>query len=124
MRFKRNNVYALQVRGVISNCDDPRHFNTTYVSERLHISPRQLSRKLNEENTMFKDIVDEVRMTLCHEMMEEGITRADVYISRLGMCDVSHFYRKFPKWFGITFAEYKNTIKERVFESCYESSAQ
>jgi len=44
--------------------------------------------------------------------MTGGILDAMDLVVNLGFSDASHFYKKFPVWFGISFLEYKNNLSE------------
>lgn len=115
-RNGRYDDYALQVREVLINCEDPYQLNMTYVCQKMNISHRHLSRRLKEENMTFRTIVDDVKKARCRELMEKGHTNAEIFIEKLGLGDASHFYKKFPKWNGTTFTEYKiqNSAKNVV----------
>jgi len=98
------------VRHVLRDCTRPQDFNSCYVSKCLNISTRTLSRKLKQEETTFQLILDQERKKLCEELMSSGIVDAMDLAVNLGFNDVSHFYKKFPVWFGTSFLEYKNNL--------------
>lgn len=74
----------------------------TTVAAELHLSPRTLFRRLAEEGTSFRALVDEVRETLAEEMLcTAGMTTEQVS-SRLGYAEPACFVRAFKRWKGVS----------------------
>lgn len=107
-KFRGHARMSDAVRQVLRDCHKADDFNLCYVSEKLCMSTRTVSRKLHGEGTKFQYILDEERKQLCLELMKNGVTEAlDLAVS-LGIADTSHFYRKFKLWFDVNFREYKD----------------
>ena len=90
-----------RVRAVIADGveDQPR------VARDLGISVATLRRRLAEEGTRFRDLVQERRLSTAHKLLEAGISAPDV-AERLGYSDVRAFYRAFKKARGVTPTQY------------------
>ncbi|XGV97784.1 MAG: AraC family transcriptional regulator [Leptolyngbya sp. BL-A-14] len=77
------------------------------VAERVQFSPRTLQRKLKEEGTSYRDLLDEVRRELSiHYLREEQIAIAEIAFL-LGFSSTSAFYRAFKRWMGISPGEFR-----------------
>lgn len=100
------------VRVVLRNCTRPQDFNLCYVSEKLCMSTRTLSRRLQNEGLKFHCILNQERKALCEKMMLNGIKDAQYIGRKLGFNDKSHFYKKFTIWFGVSFSEYKKILSQ------------
>ena len=84
-------ILSESVSFVLQECDCPSQFNMTYVSEKLAMSTRTLSRKLQKEGTNFKAILDAEKKALCMELMENGMYDALDLAVNLGFSDPSNF---------------------------------
>jgi AraC-like DNA-binding protein len=72
------------------------------VAAELHVSPRTLFRRLSEEGTSFRALVEEVRETLAEELLcTAGMTTEQVSY-RLGYAEPACFVRAFRRWKGTT----------------------
>lgn len=70
------------------------------AAHRLNMSERTLRRRLGDESTSYRGIVDDVRSHLAREYLRETpLCVADV-ASLLGFDDVANFRRAFKKWNG------------------------
>lgn len=77
------------------------------VAAELNMSPRTLFRRLEEEGTSFRILVDEVRETLAQELLRgSGMTVAHV-ARRVGYSDPASFVRAFKRWKGETPQEFR-----------------
>lgn len=70
------------------------------VAERLHLSTRQLNRKLKGEDTSFRDLLRECRQELAEQYIKDS-TRSLTEISYLlGFSEPSSFSRAYRRWTG------------------------
>lgn len=94
----RQQLYAVLRRGV------PRR---AQVARALGVAERTLDRRLNEENTSWQTLLDQVRAEKATEYLaDEGVTVAEV-ATRLGFTDVRAFQRRFRLWTGMTPSAYR-----------------
>lgn len=77
------------------------------IAEMLHMSPRNLHRRLQAEGTSYKDILSGFRKTLAHEYLCKSDMPIKNIAELLGYSDVSNFHRAFQKWFDQTPAAYR-----------------
>ncbi|WP_245549180.1 AraC family transcriptional regulator [Noviherbaspirillum massiliense] len=81
------------------------------VAARLHMTPRTLRRRLQEEGASYRVLLDEARATLCEELLRmERLTHAEI-AERLGFSDVSSFIQAFKRWNGVAPGEYRKYRK-------------
>jgi AraC-like DNA-binding protein len=70
------------------------------VARGLHMSPRTLQRRLDEEGTRFSEVVDSVRERLAREWLrDESRTLSEIGYA-LGFADLATFSRAFKRWTG------------------------
>lgn len=77
------------------------------VAAELFMSPRTLSRRLNEENTSFRALLDEVRQTLSEELLDHTDMTTEQVAARLGYAEAASFIRAFRRWKGCPPQEYR-----------------
>ncbi|MDF1822774.1 MAG: AraC family transcriptional regulator [Alcanivoracaceae bacterium] len=95
----RQQLYAVLRRGV------PRR---AQVAKALGVAERTLDRRLNEENTSWQTLLDQVRAEKATEYLaDQGTTVADV-AGKLGFSDVRAFQRRFRIWTGMTPSAYRS----------------
>lgn len=79
----------------------------TKVAEKLNINERSLRRYLQEEETNFRQILQQVRMELCHTyLIKQQLSITDTAL-KLGFSDSSNFSRAFVNWFGQSPSQFK-----------------
>jgi AraC-like DNA-binding protein len=78
-----------------------------HIAERLQISRRTLTRRLLQQGTSFKGLLEEVR----RELAERALISEEVAIGeiaeRLGFAEPAAFHRAFKRWTGMTPADYR-----------------
>ena len=90
-----NRVKALIIDGLASGT-----ITETRVAEQLHMTGRNLHRKLNKEGTSFKQILTEVRKDLAQQyIMDRSKTLTEISFL-LGFAEVSSFSRAYKGWTG------------------------
>ncbi len=72
------------------------------VADLLHLTPRSLQRRLQEEGASFQNIVDEVKSELAVGMLKKGETSVNEVAYQLGYNDPGVFRRAFKKWTGLS----------------------
>lgn len=77
------------------------------VAAELYMSPRTLSRRLNEEGTSFRALLDEIRQMLSEELLDRTDMTTDQVAARLGYAEAASFIRAFRRWKGCPPQEYR-----------------
>jgi AraC-like DNA-binding protein len=70
------------------------------VAEELHTTPRNMHRKLQKENTSFKQLLTEVRKDLAKQYIQDRSKTLTEISFMLGFSEVSSFSRAFKGWTG------------------------
>ena len=68
------------------------------VASNLNMSARTLRRKLREEKTSFRDLVDELRMEIAIRYLRETDLTVEHISELLGFSDVASFRQAFRRW--------------------------
>jgi AraC-like DNA-binding protein len=77
------------------------------VSKQLRMSPRTLARRLSDEGTSFKAVVESVQRELaCRFARDPAIPLGEVAY-RVGFADPATFHRAFKRWTGLTPGEFR-----------------
>lgn len=79
------------------------------VASSLHMSSRTLRRRLEEENTSFRLLLEEVRQALAEELLATGGLTLEQVAERLGYGEVSNFIHAFKRWKGVTPRQYQRS---------------
>ncbi len=77
------------------------------VAADLFMSPRTLSRRLSEEGTSFRALLDEVRQALSEELLDFTDMTTEQVAARLGYAEAASFIRAFRRWKGCPPQEYR-----------------
>ena len=70
-------------------------------ARRLRLSPRTLHRRLVEQGTSFRQLLDEVRHSLALAQLRSGRSSIEAIAYRLGYTDSANFRRAFKRWQGV-----------------------
>ncbi|WP_433520942.1 helix-turn-helix transcriptional regulator [Nocardia pseudovaccinii] len=84
---------ALLTQGVTASQDQ--------IAAQLRLSVRTLRRRLDAEDTSFRELTTETRQLLAEELLTIGTTVEDI-AQRLGYADASSFTHAFTRWTGTT----------------------
>ena len=79
----------------------------TDVVDYLHVTPRTLQRKLQEEGTSFQSIAESVKSELAIGLLQKRSLTVNEVAYRLGYAEPSVFRRAFKKWTGVSPKGYK-----------------
>ncbi|MFG1793538.1 AraC family transcriptional regulator [Nocardia sp. NPDC049149] len=77
------------------------------VANELFLSPRTLSRRLNEEQTSFRALLDEVRQLLSEQLLAHTDLTTEQVAARLGYAEAASFIRAFRRWKGCPPQEFR-----------------
>jgi AraC-like DNA-binding protein len=85
------------------------------VARELNLSSRSLRRKLEEEGTSFREILQEQRLLKAEKLLKDGRLQISELAAYLGYSDVAVFSRAFKAWTGFSPKEYtKNPSPRRA----------
>ncbi len=77
------------------------------VAGRLHLSERSLRRRLDDEGTSYRGLVDEVREQLATELLVTGRLPVEAVARRLGYAETASFTHAFRRWKGCSPRAYR-----------------
>lgn len=79
------------------------------IAELLHMTPRTVQRKLQQEGTTFRELTDSVKLELAEVLLgNPDLTIADIAY-KLGYFEPTSFQRAFRQWTGRTPMEYRKS---------------
>lgn len=79
----------------------------TTIAARLAMSPRSLRRRLDEEGTSYRALLDEVRQVLSEALLVTAGLSVDAVAERLGFAETASFIHAFKRWHGVTPGVYR-----------------
>jgi len=82
------------------------------IAESLHVSVRNLQRKLSNEGTSFSLLLGEIRQQLAKEYLAQVYRPCNEIAYMLGFSDQSNFTRAFRRWFNQTPTQYRESLAE------------
>lgn len=85
------------------------------VATELFMSPRTLSRRLHQEGTSFRALLDEVRQTLSEVLLTHTDMTTEQLAARLGYAEAASFIRAFRRWNDCPPQEYRMRMCERPY---------
>jgi AraC-like DNA-binding protein len=77
------------------------HDDVASVARRLHLSARTLQRRLADERTSLRAIVEDVRRARALQLLATGRSIAEI-ADQLGFAEPTAFHRAFRRWTGLT----------------------
>lgn len=103
---RQSGGFAGQVRqqllgplGLVASLDE--------VARSLAMSPRSLRRKLDQEGTSFRKLLEEERRQLALQLLENSAMKLDELAIHLGYTDTASFTRAFRRWMNCSPGEYR-----------------
>ncbi|MET0387152.1 MAG: AraC family transcriptional regulator [Polyangiales bacterium] len=98
---------ATQVRKVLASQRELRSVTAAQVAKRLGLGTRTLARRLDAEQTSYREVLDEVRkQSALRSLTDTERSIADIADS-LGFSSPQSFHRAFRRWTGTTAAEFR-----------------
>jgi len=77
------------------------------VAQQLAMAPRSLSRRLEEDGTSFRELVEVERKQVALQLLEGTEMKIEEMAVQLGYGDAASFARAFRRWFGRAPGEYR-----------------
>ncbi len=87
---------------------DAQYPSVPEVAKMFGISERTFRRKLGEENTSYRKLLDEHKRKRCLDMLSRKNTSVNELADVLGYAESASFLRAFKRWTGTTPKRYKN----------------
>jgi AraC-like DNA-binding protein len=93
---------------------EPRRFaDLEAVARAVHVSPRTLRRKLKEEGSSFREVLEQVRKNLALDYLERSNLSLEEIATLLSYQDAANFSRAFGRWTGDTPGRYRTRRASR-----------
>lgn len=102
----KNNSLTLKVEFLVISHLESGAVSKEYVADLLHMSPRNLQKKLEKEGTSFKEILERVRCRLAIMLLKNESKAVGEVAFFLGYSNTANFSRAFKKWTGECPANY------------------
>jgi AraC-like DNA-binding protein len=109
---EQNNVITEKVRSFLFS-SHTRNWTLIEIAKKLNMSERSLYRKLNQENSSYKSIYDDVRKSLTQNYLTDTDLSINQITELLGFNDPSNFRRIFKRWFGMSPTQYIATLNNK-----------
>ena len=97
-RLDKNNI-TTQVKAKLLDMLPSGNFTEEAVIQSLHLSQRTLQRKLKDEGTTYKELLDETRKELAKEYVNDTSLSFSEITYLLGFSEQSNFTRAFKRWY-------------------------
>jgi AraC-like DNA-binding protein len=81
--------------------------SSSAIAEQLGISGRTLQRRLDEEETSFKDVLNDLRLELAQHYLKNTDFNMDTIAAKLGYGETRSFHRSFKQWTGRTAGSFR-----------------
>ena len=109
MLYRRDRATVLRVRDLIRDAL-PASLSQDEVASRLHMSPRTLHRRLDEEGASFRSIKEALRRDIALARLTKTRQPIARVAADLGYADTSTFYRAFTSWTGLSPERYRKQL--------------
>lgn len=100
-------LFQDKVRKIVMMHLEAGSVNLEVIAKELNVNSRSIYRKLKNENTSYKDLLNEVRKQLAQDYLREGSFSIDDISFKLGFSESSAFHRAFKRWFGTNPGQYR-----------------
>lgn len=107
--YRRDREMVLRVRDLL-RAALPASLSLEEVADRLHLSPRTVHRRLEEEGSSFRAIKDALRRDMALARLAKSRDSVARIAADLGYADTSAFYRAFVDWTGMAPAHYRKQL--------------
>ena len=104
--YRRDREMVIRVRDLL-RAALPDMLALNDIADRLHLSPRTLHRRLDEEGSSFRAIKDALRRDLALARLSKSQDPIARVAADLGYADTSAFYRACVEWTGMGPAQYR-----------------
>lgn len=112
-RFNTMPEFSRKVMHVLYQWPDSTPITKEAVAELLNTSSRTLTRRLQEEDNQFSNLLKSVRLEKAKQALENGFRDVQQLAIDLGFSDRRGFERAFKQWTGETPAAYRRSFQEQ-----------
>ncbi|MFC3679505.1 AraC family transcriptional regulator [Bacterioplanoides pacificum] len=116
-RFSRLQAFSQKVMHVLHQWPESVPITKTAVAELLNTSSRTLTRRLQEEDCQFSNLVKEVRLEKARQALQGDYADVQQLALDLGFSDRRGFERAFKQWTGETPAAYRRNFRAGKYDS-------
>ncbi|MCK6393944.1 AraC family transcriptional regulator [Zoogloea sp.] len=109
MLYRRDRNTVTRVRDLIRDAL-PASLTQDEAADRLHMSPRTLHRRLEEEGASFRGIKEALRRDMALARLTKTRQPISQVAADLGYADTSAFYRAFTGWTGMSPERYRKHL--------------
>jgi len=110
MLYRRDRDTVQRVRDLL-RAALPDSLTVEAVAERMHVSPRTLHRRLEEEGSGFRLIKDAIRRDIALARLAKTQQPVATIAAELGFADPSAFYRACVAWTGVSPDRYRRQLR-------------
>jgi len=93
---------SMQVKALLIDRLSSGNVSQESVAEELHVSLRTLQRRLEDEETTYKEILDETRQELAAQYVRQSHLAINEIGFLLGFSEPANFSRAFRRWNGVS----------------------
>jgi AraC-like DNA-binding protein len=104
--YRRDREMVIRVRDLL-RAALPAMLGLEDIGDRLHLSPRTIHRRLDEEGSSFRAIKDALRRDMALARLTKTRDAVSQVAADLGYADSSAFYRAFVEWTGMAPIHYR-----------------
>jgi AraC-like DNA-binding protein len=108
---------ASNVRSLIRRSLPTGQFSIEVIADQLCTSKRTIQRQLAQKNLSYEGLLEEVRMMLSTELLEDGNLRLSSIAYHLGFREQSAFNHAFKRWYGVAPGEWRRRSRSTKSES-------
>ena len=103
----QHQLVSVQVKNLLRLMLKEQVPSSTLIAEKLGMSSRTLQRKLDDEGTHYKKLLNELRLELALHYIKNTKMSLDEIAYQLGYAEARSFYRAFKQWTGETAGSYR-----------------
>lgn len=115
MLYRRDRDMVLRVRDLLRDAL-PASLALEDIAARLHLSPRTLHRRLEDEGSSFRTIKDAMRRDIALSRLTKTRQPIATIAAELGYADTSAFYRAFVAWTGMAPERFRKQLQNHAHE--------
>ena len=102
-----------QIQSVIIDNLPSGKVSDNLIAKELNLSERSLQRKLKQQGTTFRTILDNVREMAAIQYIKNPVNTMSDIAFLLGFSEQSAFSRAFKKWTGTSPIKYRNSLTDK-----------